>query len=111
MRYENVAPDSVVYAYANVLRQALLSLRMRVRYGETIDMQELHDITDALENVPQMLCAYGGWNVESNIDWALQRYDDKWCRGERSVSLMRALERARTELAEKGEPDPQEGSE
>jgi hypothetical protein len=74
---------------------------MRIRYGETLDMQELHDLTDSLENIPQMLCAYGGWYIEQNMDEALQRYDRKWYNPEareRSISLMRALEEAKASL-------------
>lgn len=96
-----LAAESVIFAYANVLREAVLNVRMRIRYGETIEMQELHDLTDSLENIPQMLCHYGGWHVEENIDAALQRYDRKWFQpGGRSVSLTRALLRAQAELSE-----------
>ena len=101
MRQENLAPESVIRTYASVLRAAILDVRMRIRYGETIDMQELHDLTDALENVPAMLCAYGGWHVEENIDEGLKRYDRKWCTPDSSVrtlGLMRALEEAKTKL-------------
>ena len=101
MRQDTLAPEPVIRAYATVLRQAILNVRMRIRYGETIDMQELHDLTDALENVPEMLCAYGGWHIEQNMDEALQRYDRKWYDPEasvRSISLMRALEEAKANL-------------
>lgn len=101
MRQETLAPESVIRAYATVLRQAILNVRMRIRYGETIDMQELHDLTDALENVPEMLCAYGGWHIEQNMDAALKSYDRKWYdpeARERSISLMRTLEEAKANL-------------
>jgi len=96
-----MAPESVVRAYVSVLREAILNVRMRIRYGEPIDMQELHDLTDALENVPQMLCAYGGWHVEENIDEYLKRYDSKWYDPDgslRGLSLVQALERAKSDL-------------
>lgn len=96
-----MAPESVVRAYVSVLREAILNVRMRIRYDEPIDMQELHDLTDALENVPQMLCAYGGWHVEDNIDVALKRYDRKWYDPDgslRAISLVQALERAKSDL-------------
>ena len=101
MRQQNLAPESVIRAYMCVLRKAILCVRMRIRYGETIDMQELHDLTDALENIPEMLCAYGGWHIEENMDAALQRYDRKWFKpgdSERAFSLMRALEDAKANL-------------
>jgi hypothetical protein len=103
VKQENLAPESVIRAYLSVLREAILNVRMRIRYGETIDMQELHDLTDALENIPQMLCDYGGWHVEENIDSALLRYDRKYYNpgeSERATSLMRALETAKANLAE-----------
>ena len=95
---KKLAPEAVIRVYASVLREAILRVRMRIRYGETIDLEELHDLTDALENIPEMLCNYGGWRVEENIDAALKRYDGKWCNpGEslRACSLLRALEEAR----------------
>jgi len=72
---------------------------MRIRYGYDIDLQELHDLTDALENVPQMLCAYGGWHIEKNIDEGLKAYDRKWHHPgvSETTSLMGALEEARAE--------------
>ncbi len=101
MNQGKLAPESVIRAYASVLRDAILDVRRRIRYGETIDLQELHDLTDALENVPAMLCSYGQWHVEENIDVGLKRYDKKWCHPDASVqtlSLMRALERAKEDL-------------
>ena len=102
MTQAKLAPESVIRAYTSVLRDAILDVRRRIRYGETIDMQELHDLTDALENVPAMLCAYGQWHVEENIDEGLKRYDKKWFNpdaSERKLSLMRALENAKKDLA------------
>ena len=101
MTQAKLAPESVIRTYTSVLRDAILDVRRRIRYGETIDMQELHDLTDALENVPAMLCAYGQWHVEENIDAGLKRYDKKWFNpdaSERTLSLMRALEEAKKDL-------------
>lgn len=74
------------------------------RRTEAVDSAtlRLHDLTDALENVPAMLCAYGQWHVEENIDEGLKRYDKKWFNpdaSERKLSLMRALENAKKDLA------------
>jgi len=74
----NPAPPEVVSAYTALLERAILNLRMRIRYGEDISINETHDYLDALHNVPTMLRNYGGWHVEENINADLARYDQKW---------------------------------
>jgi len=95
MRQEHLAPEGVLWAYMAVLSEAVLNARMRIRYGESIDMQELHDLLDAIENIPEMLCAYGNRHVEENIDLCLRSYDERWCQpGSPSLrsSLMQTLD-------------------
>jgi hypothetical protein len=72
------SPPSVADVYTAVLERAILNLRMRIRYGEEVSTEELHDLLDALHNIPRMLRDYGGWFVETNIDKDLARYDDRW---------------------------------
>ena len=64
--------------YAKLLEVVILNLRMRIRYGEEISNREVHDLMDAIHNIPQMLRAADGWHVPSNIDLDLHRYDEKW---------------------------------
>jgi hypothetical protein len=61
-----------------LLEQAILNLRMRIRYGENVSLREVHDLLDALHNVPTMLHKYGGWQVEENIEADLASYDNHW---------------------------------
>ena len=75
---------------------------MRIRYGESIDMQEIHDLMDGIHNIPEMLCAYGGWHVEENINFHLNHYDERWFKSDSSkirMSLMQTLAREMEELA------------
>ena len=72
------APPDVVHVYTTLLGRAILELRFRVRMGEVISADELHDLLDALHNVPAMLRDYGNWMVEENIDQDLARYDSRW---------------------------------
>jgi len=75
-----------------------VNLRMRLRCDEDVSLEEVHDILDALHNVPIMLQNYGGWNIEENIDWYLAHYDGKWVDqpgSERRDSLIETLMRIR----------------
>lgn len=92
------ASREVIAVYSKVLEDALLNLRMRLRCGEDVDSQEVHDLMDSLHNIPIMMNSYGGWQVEKNVDADLARYDSKWLSVEGSdlrSSLMKSLERAR----------------
>jgi hypothetical protein len=71
-----VVPD--INAWLALLEQAILNLRMRIRYGENVSLREVHDILDALHNVPIMFRKYGGWHVEGNIEVDLASYDNRW---------------------------------
>jgi hypothetical protein len=72
------APPDVVHVYTTLLERAIIELRFRLRYGEVVSADELHDYLDALHNVPAMLRDYGNWMVEENIDQDLARYDSQW---------------------------------
>lgn len=92
------ANEETVRIYAEVLRYAIVKLRMRLRFGEQVPLDEVHDLLDAVHNIPQMLADYGEWFVEENIDGALKDYDAKWLErqsGEFRLSLVEALERAK----------------
>jgi hypothetical protein len=72
------APADVIHDYMTVLERAILELRMRIRYSYEVTNEEVHDLMDALHNIPQMLRNYSGWHLEENIDADLTRYDEKW---------------------------------
>jgi hypothetical protein len=92
------APSEVLKDYTTLLARAILNLRMRLRYGETVTADELIAYLDAIENIPTMLLNYGDWHVEANIDWHLAHYDEKWMGqvgSELRSSLVETLKRAR----------------
>ena len=94
----NPAPPEVVHVYTTLLEDAILDLRMRLRSGESISDDELHDFLDALHNIPAMLKNYGNWFVEENIDAALEYYDQRWIGRDESQlrrSLIDLLEQAK----------------
>jgi len=92
------APPDVVHVYTTLLERAILELRFRLRYGDNVSADELHDYLDALHNVPTMLRDYGNWMVEENIDEDLARYDARWvgkADSELRKSLIDLLERCK----------------
>jgi hypothetical protein len=94
MNQGNLAAEKTIRIYLAVLQEAVLNLRMRIRYGESIDIQEILDLLDAVHNIPEMVCAYGGWHVEKNIDQDLAQYDARWFKADSDClrsSLMKTL--------------------
>ena len=83
--------------YAKLLEVVVLNLRMRIRYGEEISNREVHDLMDAIHNIPQMLRSCDAWHVPANIDFDLQRYDEKWSKqsGCSRISLVETVVRIR----------------
>jgi hypothetical protein len=77
--------DSVLQTYSRVLEFAILDYRKRIRYREDVSMEEVHDLLDALHNIPRMLRQCDGWHIPENIDADLARYDAKWRTGEDSA--------------------------
>jgi hypothetical protein len=73
-----MAPEPIAKPLLMLLEQAILGLRMRIRYGEEISLDEIHDFCDALHNIPPMLREHGGWHVEENIESDLAAYDRRW---------------------------------
>ena len=94
----NTAPEPTTKAFLALLEQVILCLRMRIRYGEDISLEEVHDLLDALHNVPTMLRNCGGSHVEENIEADLAAYDQRWLSEPGSdfrKSLVRTLDAAR----------------
>jgi hypothetical protein len=98
-----VPPPEIANTYAALLERAILNLRMRIRGGENVQLDEVHDLLDALHNVPTMLKDYGGWHVESNINADLARYDQRWLGQPGSAMRLPLVETLR--LAQLGEFD------
>ena len=85
--------------YAKLLEAVILNLRMRIRYCEQVSLHEVHDLMDAIHNIPQMLREADDWHVPSNIDSDLSRYDEKWPKqlGCSRISLVETVVRLRQE--------------
>ena len=103
MEQASMAPENVQRVYLTVLHRAIIDIRHRIRCGESISMQEIHDLMDGIHNIPEMLCAYGRWFVEKNIDSDLNRYDEKWCNpsdtSSRRHGLMKTLAEAKEQTS------------
>ncbi len=87
--------ETVTDAYIKLMEKAILQLRMRIRYGEIVSLDEVHDLLDAMHNIPAMLRADSAWHNEENIVADLARYDERWMSragSDHRVSLVRALE-------------------
>lgn len=75
---KNLAPEPQFSTYLWVLEQAIIHVRQRVRAGKPMPDEQLHDLMDAIHNVPKFLSEYGGWYVEENIRAAFAAYDELW---------------------------------
>ena len=74
----NPAPEDVFHDYIRVLELAILDLRARIRYEDDVTIREVHDLLDAIHNIPEMLRSCDGWHVPENINADLAAYDAKW---------------------------------
>ena len=91
-------------AYIKLMEKAILQLRLRIRYGEIVSLDEIHDLLDAMHNIPAMLRGDSAWHNEGNIMADLARYDELWmCRAgsDHRISLVQALD-----LIRAGQIDP-----
>lgn len=90
----NLNNDDISNVYNRLLERAILDLRMRIRYDDGVSIDEVHDLLDALHNIPQMIRDCSGWHVPENIDADLASYDAKWFGAdgsERRKSLIQQL--------------------
>ena len=104
----NLAPEPQFSIYLYVLRSAILEVRYRIRRGDPMPTDQLHDLMDAIENIPEFLSEYeghGGWLVEDNIKWYLERYDDRWGKAPGSFRLLDVLQKAMDFLKSQGQLD------
>jgi hypothetical protein len=78
MEHGPLAPEPVLRLYADVMRYALLDLRMRIRYGEAVSLREVEDIISAVENIPKMICRYDDRVLVEDVKWHLDYFDRKY---------------------------------
>ena len=106
MPHFSPAPPAVVATYSWVLQRALIFARQN---ATALSVDELFDLMDSLHNVPEMLSRYGGWNIETNIDQDLKRYDERWgtrTTGSWKLSLLEELHLARKSYLEDMKKEP-----
>jgi hypothetical protein len=87
--------ETVADAYIKLMEKAILQLRMRIRYGEIVSLDEIHDLLDAMHNIPAMLRGDSAWHNEENIIADLARYGEHWMSragSNQRVSLVQTLE-------------------
>ena len=90
-REKKLAPEPQFSLYLWVLEQAILYVRTRIRDGDPMPHDQLHDLLDAIENIPTFLREHGDWFVEDNMKAYLEVYDKRW--GQRSgFRLSRCLQ-------------------
>ncbi len=83
------APEPYLAAYQAFLSSALDAARdLSHPHGPTTK-EQLHDLLEALHNIPGFINNYGGWFVHENLLKELKRYDDKWA--DENLSLTRML--------------------
>jgi len=75
---KKLAPEPYFTAYFNLLQRAILAPRMWYRYEWKFSEEQVHDLMDAIENIPNFLYAYGGYFTKENMIEYLERYDSKW---------------------------------
>ena len=98
------AADNVFHDYLHVLERVIIDLRFRIRYGDSVPVEEVHDLMDAIHNIPEMLRNCEGWHVPDNIDADLKHYDNKWLKMNDGVEYRKSLV-LHLELARAGEYD------
>jgi len=86
----NSTPGSLFHDYIRVLERAILDLRARIRYEDDVTILEVHDLLDAIHNIPKLLQSCDGWHVPENVDADLARYDAKWL-GAGNAALRKSL--------------------
>jgi hypothetical protein len=83
-------PDAVLRAYADLLNQVFLFLRVR-SHDKARDVEELFDLADALHNIGGILVDYGAWTDDEKYRRLyLRPFDVKW--GSKSIRLEQFLQ-------------------
>ena len=73
-----LTPDDPLLPYLAALEHAIIQLRARIRYEEPVSLEEIHDLMDAVHNVPGLLRQDGEWFSPENIEADLARDDERW---------------------------------
>jgi len=96
--------------YFLLLERVILNLRMRIRYGEDVSLQEIHELLDAVHNIPPMLREQSEWYNPDNINFDLALFDRRWCKqgdcdSTMRISLIKTLNALATNTLYQGEDE------
>ena len=74
-----IKDERLVRAYLEVLREVALYVRLRSRGERRLCDDELHDIMDAIHNVPAAIIGEDQWFTPERMrEFEFGDYDDKW---------------------------------
>ena len=100
------APEPWASAYLEVLRRAILQVRVQIRCDKPMSGDQVHDLMDAVHNIPKFLTQRNDFFTVDVIRQELESYDRKWAASEDDFSLIRILD---TALGD-GSGTPEDGS-
>ena len=92
-----IAPTPIVRVYSEVIRQVALYIRAKSCGKNRISDDELHDLMDAIHNIPELITRYGEFfTVERMREYFWHSHDYKWVsRG--GLNLTALLDRAESQ--------------
>ena len=73
-----LSPDDPLLPYLAALEHAIVQLRARIRYEEPVSLEEIHDLMDAVHNVPGLLRRESEWFTAENIEKDFSCDDERW---------------------------------
>lgn len=92
-----VAPEDVLRPHLQLLYAVVLQVRQITRNGplQPAECEIVHDLMDAVHNIPEMLLNYGAWWDETRLcEDRLRQFDERWA-GLTGFSLEKMLGEAR----------------
>ena len=77
-RDQNYASEPEFSAFLYVIYRAIIQVRYQIRYDEPMSNDQLHDLMDALHNIPTFLREGENGLSKQHILDAIRGYDRKW---------------------------------
>ena len=108
-RPKQLAPEPEFSAYLELLEQVLTYVRMMTSKPDRVtpgQIQQIHELMDAVHNIPEYLLEYGHYFKEDMIrELKLAEFDERW--KEEGPRLLRILDEATARVKKReliGEP-------
>ena len=87
-----IAPEPILRAYLDLIREVSLYVRAKSFGADRLPDDQLHDLMDAIHNIPELLTEFGGFfTSESMREVYLEPYDKRWATVD-GLSLCRTLD-------------------